>query len=106
MKTKTTITKQMIENVLDNYPDTRNSDLALGNKICTVYNIYLLMIDWMTEANFISRTRRRFQQMWLYLPTDKKVQQRRGQLREAMREEYTPSKKQIQEYSLQEVMAW
>jgi len=101
---KSKINKNMVLNVLEDYPATRNSDLLLGNKICEVYHIYLAGIDWMKEANFVSRTRRRIQQEGKYMPTEY-IGRRRKQLAESYKEEYVSGKNQIQSMVLNHLMA-
>jgi len=103
---KNPFTRKDVEEVLQQFPNTRDSDLELANKMCQNKRVYLLMADRVAIGNFVTRERRRFQSQWYYTPLSEKIKKRRWQLREIYKMEYTPTKINIQEKVLNNVMAW
>lgn len=82
--------KSKVEFILSKYPQTRNSDTQLAVKLWHVFYAgsvvyvkdlgWVLLIEKMLEIpreDHISRVRRKFQEMDMYLPTSKKVAEKR-----------------------------
>ena len=102
METKK-LTEKTVEMVLADRPRSRDDDELL----CQILESMWYRDDHRKcyFYNAVGRRRRNIQKKWLY-PAISPVSKRRQALKEVYKTEYTPSKKQIQEYSLQEVMAW
>lgn len=64
--------KQIVEDTLHNYPLTRNSDEELVKHICRKYGKEQLRI-----FESVRRTRQKFNEQGLYLPTDLKIAKQR-----------------------------
>ena len=103
MKTKHWITRKEIEFILKEFPESRDSDLTLGNRICEIYHVYLLWVDRVAFWNFLSRERRYFQEKGMYLASNP-VGRRRKQLEQSSKEEYQPSKIDIHNAVMQQMM--
>jgi hypothetical protein len=87
------ITKDMIEFILNEFSETRNSDEKLFAKILGIYKIYIRDLDVVTACNFLTRCRRKFHQNNMFLPTDPEVINRRKNLSEIYKRQYVHTKK-------------
>jgi len=87
-------TKERVEYILENYPETRNDDLYLWliyvrlfDKVLSKYirRIPYGVIKRATRPETLSRVRRKIQEEGRLLPTDPKVLKRRRRLEELYR---------------------
>lgn len=64
--------KKQVEYVLGNYPETRNSDAELNQRVCGIFKK-----DPFKHSSSIERVRRKFNERGKYLPTKQEIAEKR-----------------------------